>query len=98
MSQPLWGMDPGGTKIEGVILPSLNNPRPILRTHTDTKARNGYHHIVSQIHKLVEKMKQESGLTPSTIGLGTPGVLDPALQTMKNCNSTALNANGADRR
>ena len=27
------------------------------------------------------------------IGLGTPGVLDPILQTMKNCNSTALNGN-----
>src|SRR4029077_8798265 len=36
-------------------------------------------------------MKTESGLTPTKIGFGTPGVLDPVLQTMKNCNSTALN-------
>jgi predicted NBD/HSP70 family sugar kinase len=36
-------------------------------------------------------MKAESGLKPKTIGFGTPGVLDPILQTMKNCNSTALN-------
>jgi predicted NBD/HSP70 family sugar kinase len=28
---------------------------------------------------------------PERIGFGTPGVLDPVLQTMKNCNSTALN-------
>jgi predicted NBD/HSP70 family sugar kinase len=28
---------------------------------------------------------------PARIGFGTPGVLDPILQTMKNCNSTSLN-------
>ena len=36
-------------------------------------------------------MQQQTGLTPHSIGFGTPGVLDPVLQTMKNCNSTALN-------
>ena len=91
MSQPLWGIDLGGTKIEGVILPSTGDPQPLLRTRLDTEASQGYHHIVSQIAKLVELMKTESGLTPTKIGFGTPGVLDPVLQTMKNCNSTALN-------
>lgn len=91
MSQPLWGIDLGGTKIEGVILPSLNNPQPILRTRIDTEGHKGYQHIVSQINKLVGIMKEQSGLTPTRIGFGTPGVLDPMLQTMKNCNSTALN-------
>jgi fructokinase len=93
MTQPLWGIDLGGTKIEGAILPSLDNPQPILRTRIDTEGHKGYAHIVSQIHKLVEQMKEQSGLTPATIGFGTPGVLDPILQTMKNCNSTALNGN-----
>jgi fructokinase len=91
MSQPLWGIDLGGTKIEGAILPSLNNREPILRTRIDTEGDKGYDHIVSQIHKLVDAMKQQSGLQPARIGFGTPGVLDPILQTMKNCNSTALN-------
>jgi fructokinase len=36
MNQPLWGIDLGGTKIEGAILPSLNNPVPIIRTRIDT--------------------------------------------------------------
>jgi fructokinase len=36
-------------------------------------------------------MKKQSGIQPARVGLGTPGVLDPILQTMKNCNSTALN-------
>jgi fructokinase len=91
MSQPLWGIDLGGTKIEGAILPSLNNREPILRTRIDTEGDKGYDHIVSQIQKLVDAMKQQSGLQPARIGFGTPGVLDPILQTMKNCNSTALN-------
>jgi fructokinase len=91
MSQPLWGIDLGGTKIEGIILPSLNDPAPIIRTRIDTEASKGYAHILNQIKKLVLKMQEQSGLTPQSIGFGTPGVLDPVLQTMKNCNSTALN-------
>ena len=91
MNQPLWGIDLGGTKIEGVILPSLNDPAPIVRTRIDTEASKGYEHILRQIEKLVKEMQIRSGLIPSMIGFGTPGVLDPILQTMKNCNSTALN-------
>lgn len=91
MNQPIWGIDLGGTKIEGVILPSLVDPKPVLRTRIDTQASKGYQHIVLQIHALIQQMKQQSGLIPSRIGIGTPGVLDPGLQTMKNCNSTALN-------
>ena len=91
MSQPLWGIDLGGTKIEGVILPSINNPLPVIRTRIDTEASKGYQHIIGQIKKLVQEMQDQSGLSPTAIGFGTPGVLDPVLQTMKNCNSTALN-------
>ncbi|MDF2191017.1 ROK family protein [Paraflavitalea sp. CAU 1676] len=91
MSNPLWGIDLGGTKIEGVILPSANDANPLLRTRIDTEAYKGYDHIVQQIKKLVGIMQSESGLTPGRIGFGTPGELDPRLQTMKNCNSTELN-------
>jgi predicted NBD/HSP70 family sugar kinase len=91
MNQPLWGMDLGGTKIEGAILPSLNNPAPLLRTRIDTEANKGYSHVIQQIALLVNTMQKESGLVPHAIGIGTPGVLDPVLHTMKNCNSTVLN-------
>ncbi len=91
MNQPLWGIDLGGTKIEGAILPSLNDPVPIIRTRIDTESSKGYEHILRQIERLVTQMQNLSGLTPIKIGFGTPGVLDPHLQTMKNCNSTALN-------
>jgi fructokinase len=91
MNEPIWGIDLGGTKIEGVILKSIEDSTPIIRTRIDTEALNGYHHIVRQIKKLVDEMQAQSGLTPKAIGFGTPGVLDPILQTMKNCNSTSLN-------
>jgi fructokinase len=91
MAEPLWGIDLGGTKIEGVILVSLDDPNPIVRTRLETGAEHGYANILKQINKLVELMKQETGLIPQQIGFGTPGVLDPLLQTMKNCNSTELN-------
>ena len=91
MSKPIWGIDLGGTKIEGVILPSLDDPKPILRCRIDTESHKGYDHIISQISLLVQQLSSNSGLSPESIGFGTPGVLDPILQTMKNCNSTALN-------
>lgn len=91
MNKPLWGIDLGGTKIEGVILTSMEDPTPLIRTRIDTEASEGYHHIVQQIKKLVGQMEKESGLAVDKIGFGTPGVLDPVLQTMKNCNSTQLN-------
>jgi fructokinase len=91
MSQPLWGIDLGGTKIEGVILQSEEISKPLVRTRVDTEGSKGYQHILNQIERLVGMMKEQSGLQPTNIGFGTPGVLDPILQTMKNCNSTALN-------
>lgn len=91
MNPPLWGIDLGGTKIEGAILPSLNDPVPLIRTRIDTESSKGYEHIIDQVVKLIVQMEQQSGLIPQKIGFGTPGVLDPFLQTMKNCNSTALN-------
>ena len=91
MNKPLWGIDLGGTKIEGVVLRSISDPTPIVRTRVDTEAEQGYEHVVQQIKKLVGMMEQQSGLQAEHVGFGTPGVLDPILQTMKNCNSTNLN-------
>ena len=91
MNEVLWGIDLGGTKIEGIILESLDKPTPLIRTRVDTEASKGYDHILGQIAKLIKEMEQKSGLSPRTIGIGTPGVLDPTLLTMKNSNTTALN-------
>lgn len=89
--KPLWGIDLGGTKIEGVIIESAANPNVLARLRVHTEQEGGYQHIISQIAKLVEMLKQETGLTPERVGIGTPGSLDPTAQVMKNCNTTALN-------
>jgi len=90
MQQPLWGIDLGGTKIEGAIIPSLDNPDPVVRIRVNTESDLGYQHILKQIAVLVEEMKNKSGNSPLTIGIGTPGALEPSTGLMKNCNSTAL--------
>jgi predicted NBD/HSP70 family sugar kinase len=91
MEQWLWGVDLGGTKVEGVIMPAGGDAKPLVRTRLDTEAGRGYQHIIDRITQLIDKMKKESGLTPTSIGFGTPGVLDPVLGTMKNANSVVLN-------
>ncbi len=79
-----------GTKIEGVLLHSLHDASPLLRMRIDTEGTKGYDHVIlAQIQKLVSLMQEQSGQHPQRIGFGTHGVLDPVLQTMKNCNSTS---------
>ena len=91
MHDKLWGIDLGGTKMEGVILDSLNDSKTLVRTRIDTESSKGYEHMLNQLARLVKELQKQSGLTPTSIGIGTPGVLDPLLQTMKNCNTTCLN-------
>lgn len=89
--KPLWGIDLGGTKIEGVVIEDSKNLNVISRLRIPTEQEGGYRHIVSQIGKLVEMLKQDTQLMPERIGIGTPGSLDPMKQVMKNCNTTSLN-------
>lgn len=92
MSQEsLWGIDLGGTKIEGAILTSAESPEVLFRERISTEAFRGYEHIVSQIGKMFRMMSEHAGYTPSRVGIATPGTLDPQLAVMKNCNTTALN-------
>lgn len=87
----LWGIDLGGTKIEGAILKSAEEPKVLTRLRIPTEKDKGYDHIISQIGKLIEMMKEDSGLEPKIIGMGTPGAIDPPTQKLKNSNTTALN-------
>lgn len=87
----LWGIDLGGTKIECAIIESATNLNVIHRKRIPTEAHLGYEHIISQVVKLIELVKEETGLIPTTLGIGTPGALEPSTNTMKNCNTTALN-------
>ncbi len=87
----LWGIDMGGTKIEGVILKSAKDPKVLFRDRVPTEADKGYQHILSQVDKIVKMMEREVGYTPARIGFATPGILDPKLGVMKNCNTVAMN-------
>ena len=90
-TENLWGIDLGGTKVEGVILRSAGDPEVLWRDRLPTGAEQGYDHITGQIAKLVDLMRSVSGHLPEHIGMATPGIRDPRTGTMKNCNSTALN-------
>jgi predicted NBD/HSP70 family sugar kinase len=88
--EPIWGIDLGGTKIEGVILKSKDQPEVLHRLRIPTEASKGYAHIIGQVKLLVDQLKAESGLTPAYVGLGHPGTLDPNTGLIKNANTTAL--------
>jgi predicted NBD/HSP70 family sugar kinase len=90
MSKVLWGVDLGGTKIEGIILPEESSPSPLCRIRIPTEAEKGYDHILHQIDTLIREMKKSSKINPSQIGIGTPGSLDPENNTLKNSNTTCL--------
>jgi len=86
----LWGIDMGGTKIEGVVL-MPDSGQVISRLRVPTEGHLGYEHVLNQIHLLINQLTKDSDIQPLKIGMGTPGTLDPILNVMKNCNSTSLN-------
>jgi fructokinase len=86
----LWGVDLGGTKIEGIVI-EAETGKILARPRVDTDSHKGYEHIINQIGVLIEKLKSETGLSPQAIGFSTPGALDPTTQTMKNCNTVCMN-------
>lgn len=87
----LWGVDMGGTKIEGVVLKSAEDPEVLFRDRIPTEADQGYEHILNQTKKLFDMMVKASGEKPSKIGFATPGTLDPKMGVMKNCNTVVMN-------
>jgi fructokinase len=89
----LWGIDLGGTKIECVVLDSIDQLNVIARKRIPTESKKGYDHIISQIKLLIDQVIEEVGEVPQKVGFATPGVLEPDSQVMKNCNTTCLNGN-----
>lgn len=88
---PIWGIDLGGTKIEGVVLEDRGQPNILKRLRVPTEKHKGYQHIIGQIVKLVEVLMAETGVKPEKLGIGTPGAIEPTTQTLKNSNTTVLN-------
>ncbi len=88
---PIWGIDLGGTKIEGVVLEDRDHPKVLKRFRLPTERDKGYEHILLQIAKLVEVLCAEVGIRPTKIGIAHPGTLVPTTQLLKNSNTVVLN-------
>lgn len=88
----LWGVDLGGTKIEGVLLDRRCPDKAVYRLRVPTESAKGYEHIVSQIASVVSQLEDVSGIRcPSCIGVGTPGTTEPVSGVLKNSNTRCLN-------
>ncbi len=87
----LWGIDLGGTKIEGAIMKSSASAETLFRDRVPTESDKGYEHVLNQIKKVVDMMAASAGYRPDKIGIGTPGTMDPHTGLFKNSNSIVLN-------
>jgi fructokinase len=87
-----FGIDLGGTKIEGVIVNPKRPTDALWRIRVPTEGARGYRHVIKQIGKLVRMLERRSGMKrPAWIGFGTPGVVDPRTGVLKNSNTACLN-------
>lgn len=89
MGTTYWGIDLGGTKIEGVV---LNEAGEVLsRQRVPTEQTGGYEHVIAQIIQLIDLLMEETNSKPEAIGIGTPGTIDPPTGLLKNSNTVLLN-------
>jgi predicted NBD/HSP70 family sugar kinase len=88
----LFGVDLGGTKIEGVVVHPSRPDDALCRMRLPTEGARGYDHVVGQVARLVRMLEKASGVSrPGEIGIGTPGVIDPETGILKNSNTLCLN-------
>jgi N-acetylglucosamine kinase len=88
----LFGVDLGGTKIEGAVIDPSRPDCALCRLRVPTEASKGYSHVLRQVVRLVAMLERKSGAKrPAWIGFGTPGVVDPRTGVLKNSNTACLN-------
>lgn len=88
--KPIWGIDLGGTKIEGIVADAANKYATLARIRIPTEREKGYQHTLSRIQLLIEQLSEETGHKPQAIGFATPGAMDPDTGMLKNSNSQQL--------
>ncbi len=88
---PLFGIDLGGTKVEGVVIKSKDDPSVLARFRVPTEQEGGYRHIIGQIERVVKELERQTNIKAEKIGIGTPGTHDPITNTHKNSNTTCIN-------
>jgi fructokinase len=90
------GIDLGGSKIHGIV---LGEDGTVLETHRVATPSGSYRATLDALLSVIEILQRSQvvardGGPPAgrlSIGIGTPGVWQPAPGCMKNCNSTWLN-------
>jgi fructokinase len=95
MSNPLLGIDLGGTKIEVAAL-APDDGRFLLRERIATPQR-GYDEVLIAIGDLVARAEAALGVQGLPLGVGIPGCLSPASGVVKGANTTVLNGRPLDR-
>ena len=90
MAKAYWGIDMGGTKIEGVVLVREPEFKILERLRVPTEQDQGYEHVLGQFKKLVDLLKEKTGLVPEHIGVGTPGIIDSDTKVIKNSNTVCI--------
>ena len=81
------GIDLGGTKIEGILLDKQN--QVMERIRVPTQQENGYEAILSRIVTLIKDIQSRSDHAAS-IGISTPGAIEPTEGVLKNSNTVCL--------
>ena len=87
-----FGIDLGGTKIEGAVLDATG--RVLFRERMPTEADLGYAHIIERTGQMYDRMAQfavSTGDARHSLGVGTPGSIAPATGRLRNSNTVHLN-------
>jgi fructokinase len=86
------GIDVGGTKIEGLLLG--RDGRELARERIATPV--AYADVLGAIREVVGRMSQAAGVN-ATVGVGTPGFLQPGRGVIRNANLQSLNDRPLDK-
>lgn len=90
MTRTYWGIDMGGTKIEGAVFQIEPQLKVLSRIRVDTEQQFGYEHILGQFKILVDRLKSATGINPEVVGVGTPGAIDLYTKKIKNSNTQCI--------
>jgi len=89
-----YGIDLGGTKIEGVVL--APDGEELIR-HRIPTPREDYTATIRAIADLVGLMERETGIAAARVGVGIPGSASPHTGLVRNANSTWINGRPLER-
>ncbi len=87
------GIDVGGTKIEGLLLADDGREVARLRVATPTE----YRAVLAAVAELVQGLSGHASGSSVTVGVGTPGFLQPGRGLIRNANLVCLNDRPLDR-